>query len=323
MNAEKKLEEWKEEEEARKLEKLAEEYLKKKGKEVRREKGKNGEVEKYMEKARIESEKCMEMVESSVRESFGLYREAKRKGIVGNGAGAKSKKMKIWRGKNTVDDSDSDDSDEDEDGKGKSTVLNSENYNVVNNEEGTSKAGSVNSTSDEESSGKHSEQSNLEEITGTSAEECSSGNVSENCTVEADEKLQFGSVNGESNIESNVIEEAEMTKEAAEPSTVSVVEEVPQMVVVQTSLESPVGPEVINQPADEKADVSNLDEPLDFEKYNSAKELEALGLERLKTELQRRGLKCGGTLPERAARLFLLKTIPFDKLPKKVLAAKK
>lgn len=43
-------------------------------------------------------------------------------------------------------------------------------------------------------------------------------------------------------------------------------------------------------------------------------------MERLKTELQTRGLKCGGTLQERASRLFLLKTTPIEKLPKKVLA---
>ena len=48
--------------------------------------------------------------------------------------------------------------------------------------------------------------------------------------------------------------------------------------------------------------------------------LQTLGLEKLKVELQSRGLKCGGTLQERAARLFLLKTTPLDKLPKKLLA---
>ena len=43
-------------------------------------------------------------------------------------------------------------------------------------------------------------------------------------------------------------------------------------------------------------------------------------MERLKSELLAHGLKCGGTLQERASRLFLLKTTPLDKLPKKVLA---
>ncbi|XP_028118179.1 replication stress response regulator SDE2-like [Camellia sinensis] len=49
---------------------------------------------------------------------------------------------------------------------------------------------------------------------------------------------------------------------------------------------------------------------------------DVLGMERLKSELQSRGLKCGGTLQERAARLFLLKTTPLEKLPKKLLAKK-
>lgn len=43
--------------------------------------------------------------------------------------------------------------------------------------------------------------------------------------------------------------------------------------------------------------------------FSSAKELEAVGLERLKKELQSKGLICGGTLEERAARLFLLKYV--------------
>lgn len=54
--------------------------------------------------------------------------------------------------------------------------------------------------------------------------------------------------------------------------------------------------------------------------YGQFGNLQVLGAERLKVELQARGLKCGGTLQERAARLFLLKTTPLDKLPKKLLA---
>lgn len=38
--------------------------------------------------------------------------------------------------------------------------------------------------------------------------------------------------------------------------------------------------------------------------YTSAEELEELGLEALKAELQQRGLKCGGTLSDRAKRLW-------------------
>eukprot|EP00063_Salmo_salar_P012206 XP_013987041.1 PREDICTED: protein SDE2 homolog [Salmo salar] len=46
------------------------------------------------------------------------------------------------------------------------------------------------------------------------------------------------------------------------------------------------------------------DAPLDLQAVHSDKELETLGLDRLKAELIARGMKCGGTLSERAARLF-------------------
>ncbi|CAH6789596.1 splicing regulator SDE2 [Phodopus roborovskii] len=45
-------------------------------------------------------------------------------------------------------------------------------------------------------------------------------------------------------------------------------------------------------------------EAVDLLAFSSAAELESLGLEKLKCELMALGLKCGGTLQERAARLF-------------------
>ncbi|XP_028611125.1 replication stress response regulator SDE2 [Grammomys surdaster] len=45
-------------------------------------------------------------------------------------------------------------------------------------------------------------------------------------------------------------------------------------------------------------------EAVDLSAFSSAAELESLGLEKLKYELMALGLKCGGTLQERAARLF-------------------
>ena len=50
-----------------------------------------------------------------------------------------------------------------------------------------------------------------------------------------------------------------------------------------------------------------LEEPIDLDKYKSAKELENLGADRLKMELMSLGLKCGGTLQHRAERLFSTK----------------
>ena len=54
--------------------------------------------------------------------------------------------------------------------------------------------------------------------------------------------------------------------------------------------------------------------PIDLAKFSDAEQLETVGLERLKSELQRYGLKCGGNLKERAARLFLVKSTPVDKV---------
>lgn len=54
--------------------------------------------------------------------------------------------------------------------------------------------------------------------------------------------------------------------------------------------------------------------PVNLADFGSATELEAVGMPRLKAELQRHGLKCGGSSSERAARLFLLKNTAVDKL---------
>ena len=60
--------------------------------------------------------------------------------------------------------------------------------------------------------------------------------------------------------------------------------------------------------------------PIDLMQFSSASDLESMGLVRLKNELQQHGLKCGGSLSERAARLFLLKTIPVNKLDQQHLS---
>ena len=58
--------------------------------------------------------------------------------------------------------------------------------------------------------------------------------------------------------------------------------------------------------------------------FASAADLEkAVSGDELKSELSRLGLKCGGTVSDRAARLFLTKDTPLDKLPAKVFAKKK
>ncbi|KAL3759404.1 hypothetical protein ACHAWU_000703 [Discostella pseudostelligera] len=62
---------------------------------------------------------------------------------------------------------------------------------------------------------------------------------------------------------------------------------------------------------------------IDLSKYANSSELEKdVSGDELKSELARLGLKCGGTVADRAARLFLTKDTPMDKLPAKVFAKK-
>uniref|UniRef100_W5L2K6 SDE2 telomere maintenance homolog (S. pombe) n=1 Tax=Astyanax mexicanus TaxID=7994 RepID=W5L2K6_ASTMX len=60
--------------------------------------------------------------------------------------------------------------------------------------------------------------------------------------------------------------------------------------------------------------------PLDLLCVSGVEDLVALGLERLKEELMQRGMKCGGTLQERAARLFSVKGLSPDQIDPALLA---
>ena len=59
---------------------------------------------------------------------------------------------------------------------------------------------------------------------------------------------------------------------------------------------------------------------MDLEQFHSAAELESAGLERLKLSLIALGLKCGGTLEERAARLFSVKGLSKDQIDPSLFA---
>ncbi|NWR28779.1 SDE2 regulator, partial [Tachuris rubrigastra] len=61
-------------------------------------------------------------------------------------------------------------------------------------------------------------------------------------------------------------------------------------------------------------------EPIDLLAFNSAAELEALGLDKLKMGLMALGLKCGGTLKERAARLFSVRGLSKDQIKPSLFA---
>lgn len=64
----------------------------------------------------------------------------------------------------------------------------------------------------------------------------------------------------------------------------------------------------------QRVDLAAAEARIDLADFSDAKQLESVGLDRLKAELQRHGLKCGGNLKDRAVRMFLLKSTPLDKL---------
>jgi len=59
---------------------------------------------------------------------------------------------------------------------------------------------------------------------------------------------------------------------------------------------------------------------VDLDEFNSAVDLEALGLEKLREQLQLRGLKIGGSLKDRASRLFSVKGKSKDEIDPKLFA---
>ncbi|KAM6939562.1 splicing regulator SDE2 [Xenentodon cancila] len=65
------------------------------------------------------------------------------------------------------------------------------------------------------------------------------------------------------------------------------------------------------------------EEDLDLASMTSVQQLEVLGLDVLKKELMSRGLKCGGTLSERAARLFSVRGLTADQIDPALLAKPK
>ncbi|XP_071716937.1 uncharacterized protein [Rutidosis leptorrhynchoides] len=334
VNAEKKMEEWLAEEKERKLEKVADDYIKKKSKGAKKAGGGGGDgAEKYVEKYRKDSAKCMEDVEKSVRESLaGEFAKSKRKGFGTegeNGGSSKSKKMKIWMGKRKVDDSDSDDMDEedsdDEMGEEneKSVVINNENQSDSNKEADESLASVTGGKVEGESSvGCSSESASEEEkeaIAEGQLESIKESNVSALHDENIVKHLNDAVVLGRESIPVTESEFVNTEEKRCESPNVSNRKEGGVTLVEANNSDSK---DSNDEEVSTKSDSPKLEKPLNFDEFNVAADMEVLGMERLKSELQERGLKCGGTLQERAARLFILKTTPVEKLPKKLLAKK-
>ena len=62
---------------------------------------------------------------------------------------------------------------------------------------------------------------------------------------------------------------------------------------------------------------------LDLRTFRTVESLEALGLDRLKRALQAHGMKCGGDVKARAARLFSVRGVPVDKIDAKLKTKKR
>ncbi len=78
---------------------------------------------------------------------------------------------------------------------------------------------------------------------------------------------------------------------------------------------------VNNDSSAEPVDVKESEtKPLDLDSFSSVEDLMSLGLDTLKSHLFAMGVKCGGTLHERATRLFSLKGIDRSNYPKNLLA---
>ncbi|GMH00421.1 hypothetical protein Nepgr_002260 [Nepenthes gracilis] len=353
VNVEKKLEEWKAEEEERQLEKKAEEYLKNVAKKARKKGGSEG-AEKYVERYREESARCVKEVESSVRESVGELMVGKKRKLMEKlkakaKAAADGKKLKIWMGKRLLAESDSDDSDndgsEDDDVENeKSVIIDTANQSNSSKEvEGSSGSVSIGLSDGEcyhQDSSESSSEKEKETVTGGSLDSDgsprgSNGHLEGSTVVERSSETDGQKTNQSEKLSSSaeeVLSSAELmemekqqcfeptfvdTKVVVQPSSISNLGELGECDKGRVVAEANGIAKSKSVVWDEEMDGGRKEEeeqPLNFEDFSSAAELVVLGMDRLKSELQSRGLKCGGTLHERAARLFLLKTTPLEQM---------
>ncbi|KAL9234545.1 hypothetical protein vseg_009404 [Gypsophila vaccaria] len=330
VNADKKIEEWRAEEEERKLAKTAEKFLNdlaKKGKGGRRDDG----AEKYVDKYRADSARCVQEVEVAVREAAAL--SLKRKGD--KEGGVEAKKLKIWMGKRKVEDSDSDDSSE---GGSESDDSDTENEKSAVTDNGSQSDSSKDGSNGSLLVPKLGAEQRVEGATDSGSGEENETRIGDSVEKDANANGSNSQSDGDGHTETSSDEEANLSGKPCVSVSADVTASSPQIVSDQPASSSTLVkvddkvhgdsecksllPDNAVNVCSNVPEASQESQPLNFDDFSSSSELEILGMERLKSELQARGLKCGGTLQERAARLFLLKTTPLEKLPKKLLAKK-
>ncbi|XP_053568594.1 splicing regulator SDE2 [Bombina bombina] len=129
--------------------------------------------------------------------------------------------------------------------------------------------------------------------------------------------------NGTSQEEPQISEEkaTETTLEAEEPDSKSVSDAGQENSTSDDKLPENTEREKKNLETEHQQHTQNADSlPFDLLAFQSAAELETLGLEKLKLELMALGLKCGGTLQERAERLYSVRGLSRDQIDPSLFA---
>uniref|UniRef100_A0A8C9FN51 Replication stress response regulator SDE2 n=1 Tax=Pavo cristatus TaxID=9049 RepID=A0A8C9FN51_PAVCR len=204
----------------------------------------------------------------------------KRPGESGKKGTKYGKKRCFWLGLEGLDDTDSSDSDGgSEDGSPQTS-----DGSCPSGSRHDENAGNANECSS-------SSVDSIEQSPAASAAEEKASQQPQLTGIDLQEETRMG---GQSEVpadESSEMIEAPLKEEAQEKSE-----------VIQTLKEEQ---ENVSSEAQETKQLPSTDvEPIDLLAFSSAAEMEALGLDKLKMQLMALGLKCGGTLQERAARLF-------------------
>lgn len=280
VNAEKQLKEWKAEAKDRELEKAGEEHVKR----LARERRENAAVQEELESLRAESTVAMDSVDDAVK--IGLV-EAKKQKMMGKRkmeqqASEALKRNKLWDMLETLAD-DEDLDEEEEEGEDEDEDEEDVEFRVgKGNNEGSC---SVEPSSTAEDSAR-----------GSSDGEEERSKLP--CLESSDEETLAGSPGNEGQKNQTGRVSEEVASVGCETRQYDEASNMPEQPVIKASLTG----------------------DLDFTEFSTGAELEVLGMDRLKEELQQRGLKCGGSLSERAGRLFLLKETPLSNLDKKHFA---
>ncbi|KAI2650299.1 Replication stress response regulator SDE2 [Labeo rohita] len=152
--------------------------------------------------------------------------------------------------------------------------------------------------------------------------------TSQNSSIEEDESSQSPAPSSPTQVEVQKEDESSQSPAPSSPTQVEVQKEPKKDCTAETSQnasseedKAQVEPtEAPSAPAESSQAQEKVEGPLDLLSVSGPEQLEALGLERLKKELMERGMKCGGTLQERAARLFSVKGLSLDQIDPALLA---